>query len=80
MKDNLDEQIRIVKKDKDSLTVSRLAFDSHYKKHGYKELADDDVVAVITGDEAAAGNESDKARELISGKPVKTVKAEKDVK
>lgn len=79
MKDNLDEQIRIVKKDKDSLTVSRLAFDSHYKKHGYKELADDDVVAVITGDEAT-GNESDKARELISGKPVKTVKAEKDVK
>lgn len=79
MKEKLDEQIRIVKKDKDSLTVSRLAFDSHYKKHGYKELADDDVVAVVTGDEAA-GNESDKARELISGKPVKTAKTEKDVK
>ncbi len=35
--DKNDEQIRIVKKDKDSLTVSRRAFESHYKRRGYKE-------------------------------------------
>lgn len=33
-----DEQIRIVKKGKESLTVSRLAFVTHYKKAGYKEF------------------------------------------
>lgn len=68
--ENLEAQIRIVKKDKDSLTVSRLAFDSHYKKHGYKELADDSVDAVAVAGEIT-GVDADGARELISGKPVK---------